>query len=140
MASDKVIRHTTFDETTEIPWHRTSSNTSFRIVSSVDDLVASSVFCGRYITKRLQDLGRDVEIHLINGGHIVEPPYFPHHGAVYAKFQGFYCGYGGDAILHGKGQEVSWQGTIDFFKQKLGKTANMPDWDRLHHVTAASHL
>ncbi|PIO65979.1 Acyl-CoA thioester hydrolase / Bile acid-CoA amino acid N-acetyltransferase [Teladorsagia circumcincta] len=111
MASDRVIRHTTFDETTEIPWHRTSPNTSFRIV-----------------------------IHLINGGHIVEPPYFPHHGAVYAKFQGFYCGYGGDPILHGKSQEVSWQGTIDFFKRKLGKTAVMPDWDRLHHATTASHL
>ncbi|KAK5976665.1 BAAT/acyl-CoA thioester hydrolase protein [Trichostrongylus colubriformis] len=140
MASDKVVRHTVFDETNEIQWHRTSPHTSFRIVASVDDLVASSVFCGRYMTKCLKDAGRDVEIHLVNGGHIMEPPYFPHHGVVYAKFQGFYCGYGGDAVLHGKSQEVTWQATIDFFKRKLGKPADMPDWQRLKSVDCASHL
>ncbi|PIO65980.1 BAAT/acyl-CoA thioester hydrolase protein, partial [Teladorsagia circumcincta] len=86
--------------------------------AAVDDLAAPSLFCGRYVTKKLKDIGRKVEIQLVNGGHFMEPPYFPHHGAVYAKFQGFCCGYGGDAVLHGKSQEVSWQDTIDFFRTK----------------------
>ncbi|KAK6023707.1 Acyl-CoA thioester hydrolase / Bile acid-CoA amino acid N-acetyltransferase, partial [Ostertagia ostertagi] len=87
MASDKMFHYSTFDETSEIPWHRTSPHTSFRIVAAVDDLAAPSLFCGRYVTKKLRDIGRDVEIQLVNGGHFMEPPYFPHHGAVYAKFQ-----------------------------------------------------
>ncbi|KAK5974096.1 hypothetical protein GCK32_016276 [Trichostrongylus colubriformis] len=111
MASDKLIQHSEFDETNEIPLHRTSHHTSFRIV-----------------------------IHLVNGGHFMEPPYFPHHGVVHTKFQGFCCGFGGDAVLHGKSQEVTWQATIEFFKRKLGKPAEMPDWNRLKSVNPASHL
>ncbi|KAK6047441.1 hypothetical protein COOONC_15054, partial [Cooperia oncophora] len=61
MASDRTIHHCEVDETNEIPWHRTSPHTSFRIVGAFDDLAASSVFCCRYVTKRLKDLGREVE-------------------------------------------------------------------------------
>ncbi|VDO64849.1 unnamed protein product [Heligmosomoides polygyrus] len=139
MASDKTMLHAKFDSSIEIPWHRMPPSTSFRI-ASVDDLVAPSVFSGRYMAKNLKANGCDVEIHLLNGGHIMEPPYFPHHDIVFAKFQGFCCGYGGDAVLHGKSQEISWQGTIDFFKRKLGQPATMPDWNRLRHVEHASRL
>lgn len=66
----------------------------------------------------------------------MEPPYFPHHDIVYAKFQGFYCGYGGEIVLHAKSQERTWANTINFFKRKLGSPPPMPDWTRLFIVNA----
>ncbi|VDO19706.1 unnamed protein product [Heligmosomoides polygyrus] len=132
--------HAKLDSTVEVPWYRMSRSTSFRIVAAVDDLVAPSVFSCRYMAENLRAAGCDVEIHLLNGGHIMEPPYFPHHELVFAKFQGFCCGFGGDAVLHGKSQEISWQGTIDFFKRKLGQPGTMPDWNRIQHVAHASRL
>ena len=64
----------------------------------------------------------------------MEPPYFPHHDMVYAKFQGFYCGYGGEVVLHGKSQEDSWTRTVEFFKKKLGVPPTMPEWERMDDV------
>ncbi|KHJ76783.1 BAAT/acyl-CoA thioester hydrolase protein [Oesophagostomum dentatum] len=157
VVTDKVIQHAAVSEETEIPWHRIPKSTSFRLVvcfrpeteelcrkmraqGSVDDLVSSSVFATRYMAKRLAETGHEVEVHLVNGGHIMEPPYFPHHDKVFAKFQGFCCGYGGEVVLHGKSQEASWAGTIDFFTRKLGQPATMPDWDRLGHEEIRSNL
>ncbi|KAK6728120.1 hypothetical protein RB195_005647 [Necator americanus] len=139
-ATDKIIQHVEVNDIAEIPWHRIPETTSFRLVASVDDLVSSSVFCSRYVSKRLVETEHNVEVHLVNGGHIMEPPYFPHHDKVYAKFQGFYCGYGGDVVLHGKSQEVSWAGTIDFFTRKLGQPAVLPEWKRLQHEDIKSSL
>ncbi|KAK6736317.1 hypothetical protein RB195_019162 [Necator americanus] len=102
MVSSPVLRHIELDESVEIPWRRIPASTSFRLV-----------------------------VQLLNGGHIMEPPYFPHHDKVNAKFQGVFCGYGGDIVLHGKSQELSWVRTIEFFTRTLGKPANMPEWKRL---------
>ncbi|KAK6736316.1 hypothetical protein RB195_019162 [Necator americanus] len=131
MVSSPVLRHIELDESVEIPWRRIPASTSFRLVASIDDLVAPSVFCCRYVSQRLIEGGHNFEVQLLNGGHIMEPPYFPHHDKVNAKFQGVFCGYGGDIVLHGKSQELSWVRTIEFFTRTLGKPANMPEWKRL---------
>ncbi|VDM81916.1 unnamed protein product [Strongylus vulgaris] len=141
--SDKVLQNVEMRKEMEIPWERIPRTTSFRLLvfqGSVDDLVSPSVFCSRYAAQRLMETGHDVEVHLVNGGHIMEPPYFPHHDKVFAKFQGFCCGYGGDIVLHGKSQEVSWAATIDFFAKILGQPAVMPDWNRLQHEELRSSL
>lgn len=64
----------------------------------------------------------------------MEPPYFPHHELVYAKYQGFYCGYGGEVVMHAKSQEKTWANTIKFFQRTLGKTKKIEDWDRLKWI------
>uniref|UniRef100_A0A1I7WL09 Plastocyanin-like domain-containing protein n=1 Tax=Heterorhabditis bacteriophora TaxID=37862 RepID=A0A1I7WL09_HETBA len=61
MASDKVIQYLVIEPNSEIPWDRIPKSTAFRLV-----------------------------IHLLNGGHIMEPPYFPHHDLVYARYQVVY--------------------------------------------------
>ncbi|UMM13208.1 hypothetical protein L5515_001602 [Caenorhabditis briggsae] len=117
-----------------IPWHRIPKDTAYRLIGSVDDLCAPSIHSNLHIQKKLQETGHYVELELVNGGHIMEPPYFPHHDIVYAKFQGFYCGYGGEIVLHAKSQERTWANTINFFKRKLGSPPPMPDWMRLTKV------
>lgn len=108
-----------------------SSFKSVTLQASVDDLVITSAHSSQIKADQLRKTGRDdIEIDYINGGHIMEPPYFPHHDMVYAKFQGFYCGYGGEVLLHGKAQEESWGRTVDFFKRKLGEPPKMPEWER----------
>ncbi|KJH45733.1 BAAT/acyl-CoA thioester hydrolase protein [Dictyocaulus viviparus] len=139
-ASDKAIQHAKFDDEAEIPWNRIHPDTSFRFVASLDDLVSPSVFSTRYMLKCLKEVGREVEVQFVSGGHIVEPPYFPHHDVVFAKFQGCCCGYGGEAILHGTSQEISWERTIKFFRRKLGPSAKMPDWNRLSCIDVKSNL
>lgn len=137
------------DDETRIPFERCRPDVAFRFVvratpasgshdsfqASVDDLVSSSLSASQIKAQQLRDAGRrDVEIDFINGGHIMEPPYFPHHDMVYAKFQGFYCGYGGEVVLHGKSQEDSWTRTVEFFKKKLGVPPTMPEWERMDDV------
>ncbi|EGT39278.1 hypothetical protein CAEBREN_21602 [Caenorhabditis brenneri] len=117
-----------------IPWHWIPKDTAFRLIGSVDDLCAPSIHSNLHIQQKLQETGHYVELELVNGGHIMEPPYFPHHDIVYAKFQGFYCGYGGEIVLHAKSQERTWANTINFFKRKLGSPPPMPDWVRLTKV------
>ncbi|EYB99295.1 hypothetical protein Y032_0123g1130 [Ancylostoma ceylanicum] len=56
----------------------------------MDDLVSPSVFWSRYMSERLKESGHKVEVDLVCGGHIMEPPYFPHHDKVYAKYQGYF--------------------------------------------------
>ncbi|CAD6184888.1 unnamed protein product [Caenorhabditis auriculariae] len=121
-------------EETETEWARIPKDCVFRLVGSMDDLCSPSIHSTFYRKKRLNETGHEVEVELVNGGHIMEPPYFPHHQIVYAKFQAFYCGYGGEPVLHGKSQEKSWANTISFFKKVLGDTPRMPDWPRLQHV------
>ncbi|CAD6184892.1 unnamed protein product [Caenorhabditis auriculariae] len=118
----------------ETPWEKVPKDCAFRLVGSVDDLVSPSIHTSLYRQRRLRETGHQAEVELVNGGHIMEPPYFPHHELVYAKFQAFYCGYGGEVVLHGKSQEKSWANTIKFFKKTLGEPPKMPDWDRLTHV------
>ncbi|CAB3408150.1 unnamed protein product [Caenorhabditis bovis] len=119
---------------TEIPWWKAPSDVKFRIIGSVDDMCQPSVHCTIYRQRRLKETGHDVEVELVNGGHIMEPPYFPHYELVYAKFQGFYCGYGGEVVLHAKAQERTWANTIKFFKRTLGCPPDMPDWDRFTQI------
>ncbi|CAI5439861.1 unnamed protein product [Caenorhabditis angaria] len=121
-------------EHTSIPWHKIPKETRFRLIGSMDDLCAPSVHANKYMEKCLKDTGHQVELELVNGGHIMEPPYFPHHDIVFAKFQGFYCGYGGEIVLHAKSQETTWNNTISFFKRTLGVPPEMPDWERLRRI------
>ncbi|CAB3408154.1 unnamed protein product [Caenorhabditis bovis] len=136
MCTYKCFKEITKDLTpeTEIPWHRIPRDTKFRLIGSVDDLCAPSVHANLYMQEKLKETGHEVELELVNGGHIMEPPYFPHHEIVYAKFQGFYCGYGGEVVLHAKSQERTWANTIKFFKRTLGCPPDMPDWDRLSYI------
>ncbi|CAD6184889.1 unnamed protein product [Caenorhabditis auriculariae] len=118
----------------ETQWHRIPRDCKFRLVGSMDDLCSPSVHTTYYRKRRLEETGHDVEVELVGGGHIMEPPYFPHHEHVYAKFQAFYCAYGGEVVLHGKSQERTWANTIKFFVKTLGAPRKMPDWDRQTHV------
>ncbi|CAI5439858.1 unnamed protein product [Caenorhabditis angaria] len=134
LLTDKNFQYLTKELTdeTEIPWGRIPTDVKMRVIGSVDDTCSPSVHTTLYRQKRLKETGHDVE--LVNGGHIMEPPYFPHHELVYAKFQGFYCGYGGEIVLHAKSQEKTWANTIAFFKRALGAPAEIPDWKRLKIV------
>ncbi|EFO86452.1 hypothetical protein CRE_01204 [Caenorhabditis remanei] len=132
---------------TEIPWWRIPSDVKIRVIGSVDDLCQPSVHATLYRQRRLRETGHEVErsrthiiyffqVEMVNGGHIMEPPYFPHHELVYAKYQGFYCGYGGEVLLHAKSQEKTWANSIKFFQRVLGNTTKIPDWDRLKVIEA----
>ncbi|RCN47231.1 BAAT/acyl-CoA thioester hydrolase protein, partial [Ancylostoma caninum] len=138
--SNQSIRHTEYEKSAEIDYQRIPKSTSFRLVASMDDLVSPSVFWSRYMSERLKESGHEVEVDLVCGGHIMEPPYFPHHDKVYARFQGFCSGYGGEIVLHGKSQELSWARTIEFFTRTLGQPAKMPEWNRLKHNEIKSNL
>ncbi|ETN74117.1 BAAT/acyl-CoA thioester hydrolase protein, partial [Necator americanus] len=61
MVSSPVLRHIELDESVEIPWRRIPASTSFRLVASIDDLVAPSVFCCRYVSQRLIEGGHNFE-------------------------------------------------------------------------------
>uniref|UniRef100_A0A8R1I2M6 BAAT/Acyl-CoA thioester hydrolase C-terminal domain-containing protein n=3 Tax=Caenorhabditis japonica TaxID=281687 RepID=A0A8R1I2M6_CAEJA len=119
---------------TEIPWHRIPTDVKIRVIGSVDDLCQPSVHATLYRQRRLKETGHEVEVEMVNGGHIMEPPYFPHHELVYAKYQGFYCGYGGEVVLHAKSQEKTWTNTINFFHRALGSTQKIEDWNRVAHI------
>ncbi|ULU10203.1 hypothetical protein L3Y34_014488 [Caenorhabditis briggsae] len=119
---------------TEIPWSRIPTDVKIRVLGSVDDLCQPSVHATLYRQRRLKETGHDVEVEMVNGGHIMEPPYFPHHELVYAKYQGFYCGYGGEVLLHAKSQEKTWANSIKFFQRALGKTKHIEDWQRLELI------
>lgn len=96
-----------------------AGDTSFRFVVSLDDQTTSSLFTARYYSDRLLKSGHYVEVQAVPGGHLMEPPYFPHHGACYSKFSDTFMAYGGEASLHGIHQTPVWTATVDFFRRTL---------------------
>ncbi|CAI4223130.1 unnamed protein product [Auanema sp. JU1783] len=131
LATDHILDKLVPTPETIIPFDRVAKDVAYRFVASTDDLVNNSLYASRQKIRQLRESGHNkLEIDIVSGGHIMEPPYFPHHHVVYAKNQGFYCGYGGEVLLHCRSQEQSWLRTISFFSKHLGTPLEMPDWDR----------
>lgn len=55
---------------------------------AVDDLSTPTVFVGKVLSEKLRNLNRKVEVHYVSGGHLLDPPCFPHHEAVFSAFAG----------------------------------------------------
>ncbi|KAJ1355434.1 hypothetical protein KIN20_012831 [Parelaphostrongylus tenuis] len=118
--------------------------TAFRFVvsqlyqtTSLDDYSTPTVFCTRSLEEDLRNSDHYVEVDFVPGGHLMDPPYFPCHQAVYSKLSGTIQAYGGEPSQHGASQDRVWSNTIQFFKRFLGKPQPVADY-RLE--LARSHI
>ncbi|ULT87060.1 hypothetical protein L3Y34_006667 [Caenorhabditis briggsae] len=115
---------------TSIKWKKISTNIPFRVLSSIDDWLVDGVTNGTYIRDNLLKTGHKVEIEFVNSGHVMVIPYIPHHYFGYNKFLNVNLAFGGDTCTHGKVQETAWEKHIHFFKNHLGATKKLPDYER----------
>ncbi|VDM61937.1 unnamed protein product [Angiostrongylus costaricensis] len=102
--------------------------TAFRFVTSLDDYSTPTVFCTRLLEEALRNSSHYVEVDFVPGGHLMDPPYFPCHQAVYSKLAGTIQAYGGEPSQHGASQSKVWSNTIAFFKQFLGRPQPIKDY------------
>ncbi|CAJ0609903.1 unnamed protein product [Cylicocyclus nassatus] len=128
MCYDKAIQHMKVTEETDIKIETAPSRTAFRLVASIDDLSTSTVFVTRYLERKLRESNHYVEVDMVPGGHLMEPPYFPAHGVVYAKFADSIQAYGGEPCMHGARQDQVWSNTVVFFKRFLGNPQPLADY------------
>uniref|UniRef100_A0A1I7XCI1 BAAT_C domain-containing protein n=2 Tax=Heterorhabditis bacteriophora TaxID=37862 RepID=A0A1I7XCI1_HETBA len=86
MCYDKVNQHMVVPPEADINIQSAAKETAFRFVASMDDFATSSVFTSKYFEGRLRDSGHYVEVDICAGGHLMDPPYFPSHEIVFAKY------------------------------------------------------
>ncbi|VDM74903.1 unnamed protein product [Strongylus vulgaris] len=136
---DKSVKHMEITEETDLKIETSPRRTAFRLVASLDDLSTSTVFVTRYLEKKLRDSSHYVEVDMVPGGHVMDPPYFPAHQVVYSKFADSIQAYGGEPCIHGASESKAWSNTIAFFKKFLGSPRPLGDYRRIV-ATARSHL
>uniref|UniRef100_A0A1I7UXS4 Acyl-coenzyme A thioesterase 1-like n=1 Tax=Caenorhabditis tropicalis TaxID=1561998 RepID=A0A1I7UXS4_9PELO len=115
---------------TSIPWWRASKSTAYRIVQCYDDMLVDGVPSRDNICKNIRETGHSVESELVPGGHFLYFPYFPHHGIIFNSQINLMWGFGGECIQHSKSQETTWIKNVEFFRKHLGKSVEIPEWER----------
>ncbi|CAB3400863.1 unnamed protein product [Caenorhabditis bovis] len=119
MCYDKMVRNLEYNSDARFKLENSSPETVYRFVSSLDDLSTPTIYATNLLTAKLKKLKRDYEVHFLPGGHLMDPPCYPAHPTVFAKFAGMHQAYGGDFALHGKSQFEAWEATVAFFKKHL---------------------
>ncbi|CAP33050.2 Protein CBG14567 [Caenorhabditis briggsae] len=99
-------------------------------MSALDDLSTPTIYANSYLSARLRDAGRKFEVNFVPGGHLLDPPCFPHHPMVYSNIAGLFQTYGGDTSLHGRSEFEVWERTVRFFSEHLGAPTPLPDYLR----------
>lgn len=60
----------------------------FRFVVGLDDLSTCALYSAKYLEHLLHKSGHFVDMDLQCGGHLMEPPTFPHHAFCWNKMAG----------------------------------------------------
>ncbi|CAO4385375.1 unnamed protein product [Caenorhabditis nigoni] len=130
MVYTDMVRNIELEDGADFKFKESSSDTAFRFVSALDDLSTPTVYATNYLSARLRDAGRKFEIDFVPGGHLLDPPCFPHHPMVYSNIAGLFQTYGGETSLHGKSEFEVWERTVRFFSEHLGAPIPLPDYLR----------
>uniref|UniRef100_A0A1I7SZI6 Alpha/beta-hydrolase n=1 Tax=Caenorhabditis tropicalis TaxID=1561998 RepID=A0A1I7SZI6_9PELO len=125
-----MVRNIKLDEGAEFDFESSSSDTAFRFVSALDDMSTPTIYSTNLLTGILRELNREVDVDFVPGGHLLDPPCFPHHPMVYSNIAGTFQTYGGETSLHGKSEFDVWERTVQFFSRHLGAPTPLPDYLR----------
>ena len=98
------------------------SDTTFLFLVGQDDHNWKSEFYANEISKRLQAHGKEKPQVILypEGGHYIEPPYFPLYKAGMHIVVGTNVIYGGEPRAHAMAQVDAWQQLQTFFHKHLG--------------------
>ncbi|EFO82349.1 hypothetical protein CRE_00279 [Caenorhabditis remanei] len=131
MVYTDMVKNITLEDGAEFQFENSTKDTAFRFVSALDDLSVPTVRSTNRLSERLRKLGRIVDVDFVPGGHLLDPPCFPHHPMVYSNIAGLFQTYGGETSLHGKSEFEVWERTVKFFSEHLGAPTPLSDYLRL---------
>ncbi|CAJ0946681.1 unnamed protein product, partial [Mesorhabditis belari] len=130
---DNALIYRTTLEKMEVPkeaehqFSKCKKGTRFRLVASIDDLSTTAEASARAFEKKIKEMGHYVEVDIVPGGHLMEPPTLPNMPYVFSGFTKTYQHYGcDDAYTHCKSQELVWERSKEFFFKSLGKPKPLP--------------
>ncbi|EGT30316.1 hypothetical protein CAEBREN_09253 [Caenorhabditis brenneri] len=133
MVYTDMVKNIKCEKEVGFEFETSSPDSAFRFVSAVDDLSTPTIHATNLLSEKLRSLNRKVDIDFVPGSHLLDPPCFPYHGAVFSSFAGIFQTYGGEASLHGKSQFEVWERTVQFFSEHLGAPTPLPVY--LRHST-----
>lgn len=88
MVFDQPIKTLEMNEESDLHLEKIDESVPIRLVVSLDDLSTSAIYSANYLRDLLQKSGHFVESDYQSGGHLMEPPTFPHHEFCWIKMSG----------------------------------------------------